>query len=240
MQQSTLEISAAVVIAGGSGKRHRSRAGMLQLPSGELFVAYRTGWDMFGTPHGALVGTWSQDGGHTWEEALPLLAEPGWDWFGAQRLLMLPDQSLVMLAGKARWRTDQFLTFSTRSTDGGRTWRSIGPPIEVFRCGTEPYGQGLVQPFSREILALGFQGSDEPGANAAAAIAFSADAGKTWGDRVIIAAAAGIDFRDTRAHPAAGWALDGAHPHRPTALRDLPVPFRRWGSALGAGSAGRI
>ena len=79
MQQRTLEISAAVVIAGDSGKRHRSRAGMVQLPSGELFVAYRTGWDMFNTPHGALVGTWSGDGSHTWEEALPLLAEPGWD-----------------------------------------------------------------------------------------------------------------------------------------------------------------
>ena len=196
MQQRTLEISAAVVIAGGSGKRHRSRAGMVQLPSGELFVAYRTGWDMFNTPHGALVGTWSQDGGHTWKEALPLLAQPGWDWFGAQRLLILPDQSLVMLAGKARWGTDQFLTFSMRSSDGGRTWGCLGPPIEVFRCSTEPYGQGLMQPFPREILALGFQGSDEPEANAAAAIAFSADAGKTWGDRVVIAAAAGIDFRE--------------------------------------------
>ena len=109
---------------------------------------------------------------------------------------MLPDQSLVMLAGKARWGTDQFLTFSMRSSDGGRTWGCLGPPIEVFRCSTEPYGQGLMQPFPREILALGFQGSDEPEANAADAIAFSADAGKTWSDRVVIAADDGIDFRE--------------------------------------------
>ena len=127
-----LAITGEVVVAGGGSKRHRSRAGAAVLADGSLFVAYRVGRNMFQEAHGAVVATRSADGGATWEEPTPLLAEPGWDWFGAQRLLQLDDGTLLMLAGKARWNSDRFHTYAIRSSDGGRTWDPPGPEIRVF------------------------------------------------------------------------------------------------------------
>ena len=138
-----LEVVEEVVVAGGLGRRHRSRAGLQRLSDGTLFAAYRVGWDMFAEPHGAVVGTWSQDGGLTWEEPLPLLAEPGWDWFGAQRLAQLPGGVLLMLAGRARWQGGDFATVTILSDDGGRTWEGVGPEIQVFPLDSEPYGTGV-------------------------------------------------------------------------------------------------
>lgn len=116
-----LEIADEIVIAGSQSHRHRSRAGIISLPNEELFVAYRVGWDMFNISHGAIVGTWSKDEGRTWEEPMPLIAEPGWAWLGAQRILQLSDQSLVMLLQKSNWDNGRFTIYSTRSSDGGRT-----------------------------------------------------------------------------------------------------------------------
>ena len=73
-----LAITGEVVVAGGGSKRHRSRAGAAVLADGSLFVAYRVGRNMFQEAHGAVVATRSADGGATWEEPTPLLAEPGW------------------------------------------------------------------------------------------------------------------------------------------------------------------
>ena len=47
MKDAPIEIVDEVVIAGGSPRRHRSRAGLQLLQSGELFVAFRVGWDMW-------------------------------------------------------------------------------------------------------------------------------------------------------------------------------------------------
>ena len=151
---------------------------------------------MFDIPHGGVVGTWSRDGGHTWEEFLPIVAEPGWDWFGAQRLLRLGDGTLLMLVGKARWNTDLFLTFSSRSRDGGRTWEEIGPEINMFRVGSEPYGQGITQGLSGNRLMLGFQGADGKDALGKVGAAFSSDEGRTWTDLTVIASEPGIHFRE--------------------------------------------
>ena len=151
-----LAIAGEVVVAGGGSKRHRSRAGAAVLADGSLFVAYRVGRNMFQEAHGAVVATRSADGGATWEEPTPLLAEPGWDWFGAQRLLQLDDGTLLMLAGKARWNSDRFHTYAIRSSDGGRTWDPPGPEIRVFAAFSEPYGQGVVHgvPDGRLLLVF--------------------------------------------------------------------------------------
>lgn len=192
----SLEIVDEVVIAGGSQKRHRSRAGVQLIAGDELFVAFRIGWDMFNISHGGVVGTWSSDGGRTWEEVLPLVAEPGWDWFGAQRLLRLSDGSLLMLAGKARWNTDLFLTYSIRSRDGGRTWEEAGREIKMFDAFSEPYGQGVIEGLAGGRLMMGFQGTDTKDESAKVGVAFSTDDGTSWSDRSVIASEPGIDFRE--------------------------------------------
>ena len=196
MTDKPIEVLNTVVIAGGPPKRHRSRAGLQQLQNGELFVAFRVGFDMFDIPHGAVVGTWSGDGGNTWEGSMPLVAEPGWDWFGAQRLLRLADGSLLMLVGKAQWNTNRFLTFSSRSTDGGRTWEELGPEINMFKFFSEPYGQGITQGLSGNQLMLGFQGADGKDQPEKVGAAYSFDEGRTWKNLAVIASEPGINFRE--------------------------------------------
>lgn len=196
MEAAPVEVVDEVVIAGGPDQRHRSRAGLQRLPNGELFAAFRVGWDMYASPHGAIVGTRSRDGGHTWDAPLPVVAEPGWDWFGAQRMLQLADGSLVMLPGKARWNTELFFAFSTRSRDGGRTWEEMGPDIRVFGHGSEPSGRGITEGPADNRLMLGFHGADERDGPAVAGVAFSADEGRTWSDRVVVAGEPGKHFRE--------------------------------------------
>ena len=191
-----LAIVGEVVVAGGVSKRHRSRAGAAVLADGNLFVAYRVGRNMFQEAHGAVVVTRSADGGQTWEEPAPLLAQPGWDWFGAQRLLQLGDGTLLMLAGKARWNSDRFHTYAVRSSDGGRTWDPPGPEIRVFAAFSEPYGRGVVRGLPEGRLLLGFQGSDTPGEPNLAAIAFSRDRGATWSERVLLSDDATLELRE--------------------------------------------
>ena len=191
-----LTVRGEVVVAGGGSKRHRSRAGAAVLADGGLFVAYRVGRNMFQESHGAVVATRSADGGSTWDEPLPLLAEPGWDWFGAQRLLQLADGTLLMLAGKARWNSDRFHTCAVRSSDGGRTWEPPGPEIRVFAAFSEPYGQGVVRGLPEGSLLLGFQGTDTPGEPNLAAIAFSRDRGDTWSERVLLSDDAALELRE--------------------------------------------
>ena len=191
-----LAITGDVAVAGGGTKRHRSRAGAAVLADGTLFVAYRVGRNMFEESHGAVVATRSADGGDTWEEPVPLLAEPGWDWFGAQRLLQLGDGTLLMLAGKARWNSDRFHTYGVRSSNGGRTWEPLGPEIRVFAAFSEPYGQGVVRGLPDGRLLLGFQGSDTPGVPNQAAVAFSRDRGATWSERVLLSDDAALELRE--------------------------------------------
>ena len=162
----------------------------------DVFAAFRVGWDMFDIPHGGVVGTWSGDDGNTWDEPLPLIFEPGWDWFGAQRMLQLSDGNLLMLLGKARWNTDLFFTFSTRSGDGGRTWEEIGLDIKMFNIGSEPYGQGIAGEPAAGRLMLAFQGADEENTPARVGVAFSSDEGRTWSELVIIASESGLSFRE--------------------------------------------
>jgi hypothetical protein len=193
-----LEIFEEVVVAGGASSRHRSRAAVQRLPNGELLVAYRVGWDMFqpDRDHGAVVTTRSIDGGNTWDEAMPVAAEPGWDWFGAQRLLQLSDGTLLMFLGKAQWGANAMHSYCVHSTDGGRLWSPLGPDIKLLRAWTEPYGQGMAHELSDGRLMMGFQGADSPDAPSRLIVAFSEDRGMTWSDPVDVASDPTLKFRE--------------------------------------------
>ena len=218
-----LSVTGEAVVAGGASKRHRSRAGAAVLADGSLFVAYRVGRTMFQESHGAVVATRSADGGATWDEPTPLLAEPGWDWFGAQRLLQLDDGTLLMLAGKARWNSDRFHTYAIRSSDGGRTWHPPGPEIRVFAAFSEPYGRGVVRGLPDGRLLLGFQGTDTPGEPNLAAIAFSRDRGDSWSERVVLSHDATLELREPDTLPLADGRLL-------TVLRSDAAPYASYQS----------
>ena len=196
MKKKPVEIIDEIVIAGGPSKRHRSRAGLQCLPDGELFVAYRVGWDIFNISHGAVVGTWSQDGGRSWEEPMALIAEPGWAWLGAQRILQLADGQLVMLLQKSNFDIGRYTVHSTISTDHGRTWAEIGPAIHTFKDWNEPSGSGITQGLSDNKIMIAFQGANVKGALSEVGIAVSSDKGKIWSDLVVVASNSELNFRE--------------------------------------------
>ena len=235
-----LAIVGEVVVAGGGSKRHRSRAGAAVLADGNLFVAYRVGRNMFQEAHGAVVVTRSADGGQTWEEPAPLLAQPGWDWFGAQRLLQLDDGTLLMLAGKARWNSDRFHTYAVRSSDGGRTWDPPGPEIRVFAAFSEPYGRGVVRglpggPPGAGIPGQRHAGRAQPGRNRILPRPRCHLVGAGTAERRRHAGAA-------RARYPAPPGREAAHraAHRRTALRLLPVLLGRCRQELVAAGRDRF
>jgi len=196
MKENPIEIIGEVIIAGRSSKRHRSRAGLQCLPDGELFVAYRIGWDIFNLSHGAVVGTWSQDNGRSWEEPVALIAEPGWAWLGAQRILQLSEGQLVMLLQRANFDTGHFTIHSTFSSDHGRTWDKIRPAIHIFKDWNEPSGQGITRGCPDDKIMIAFQGADMKDAPTEVGVAVSADKGETWNNLVVIASNSEINFRE--------------------------------------------
>jgi len=196
MKKDPIEIIDEVVIAGGPYKRHRSRAGLQCLPDGELIVTYRIGWDMFNFSHGAIVGTWSQDGGHIWEEPMALIAEPGWAWLGAQRILQMSDGQLIMLLQKSNFDTGRFTIFPTFSSDHGRTWERIGSAIHVFKNWNEPSGQGITQGLPDNNIMIAFQGADIKDAPSEVSVAVSVDNGASWNKISVIASNSKLNFRE--------------------------------------------
>ena len=221
-----IAIADEVVIAGGRTMRHRSLPGALCLPNGELLVAFRSGTDKFVTDDGAVVLVRSMDGGRTWSDAIPLMAEPGWDCFGGSRLVQVKDGSLLMLVGKARWIRDETPsgdTFETHSSaqptgtmpsagHGGETRREIHNYAVHSSDGGRTWSElgpsinlfgSWTEPYARRTIKLedgrlmiGFHGSDQAHTASRAGVAFSEDRGRTWTDFVTVASEPGVYFHE--------------------------------------------
>ncbi len=131
-----------------------------------------------------------------WETPQPVVAEPGWDWFGAQRLVQFDDGGLLLLAGRARWEAGDFETIPLRSDDGGRTWERDDGAIEVFPLESEPYGRGAGERSAEGQLLMGFHGRERADGSVVAGIAVSKDQGRSWNDCILIGARRGLDFRE--------------------------------------------
>ncbi|MBI2193847.1 MAG: exo-alpha-sialidase [Planctomycetes bacterium] len=189
-----IEILERTVVAGGGPPRQRDFCSMASLPDGELLVAYRQGVGPDRASNGAILLTRSRDG-RTWEEPVPVFAEPGWDCAGMSGLRLLPDQSVVLFAGKFKVTPGQGMVsqlnhghcFLARSEDGGRTWSELSPEIRLFPDFTDFTAHGVV-PLTRDgRLILGVVGSRAGYSGWATGVVTSSDSCRSFRDLVVIA-----------------------------------------------------
>ena len=204
MNNPMLTVLDQVVIAGGREPRSRVFAGVQLLADGELLVGFRQGSDHLVTDDGAVLMTRSTDSGRTWSDPQPIVALPGWDCAGGNRIALLPDRSLLMFVFQARWRpTDSGLpereahVYPTRSDDGGRTWTTFGPELQLFSGWTEPYAHGSMHVTADGSWLLPVHGADCLGGKTYSTVAASTDYGRTWNRRAIVAAADDTNFYET-------------------------------------------
>ena len=182
-----------VLIAGGPEPRSRALAGVQLLPNGGLLVGYRLAsrhpvgdHDMI--DDGAVVTTRSTDGGRTWSEPHPVAALPGWDCSGGNRMVLTPDGELVMFVMKARRvGMPESHVHPIRSVDAGLTWGPLGQELTLFGAFTEPHVMGNALVTRDGDWMLPIYGADEPGGDTYAAVAFTSDMGRTWGNKTVVA-----------------------------------------------------
>src|SRR5881396_3336717 len=75
-----LELLAAQTLFRSAAVRHRQAGSLIRLDSGRLLLAFRlaTGGPVRRND-GAVMLTYSDDGGEHWDDPTPLYAYPGWD-----------------------------------------------------------------------------------------------------------------------------------------------------------------
>lgn len=204
MSGEILQVVGEVVIEAGGEPRSRNFAGVQLLPDGSLLVGYREGSNHLITDDGAVLTKRSIDGGRTWGQRRSVVAIPGWDCAGGNRIVQLPDHTLLMFVFQARWineadgsKVREAHVFPTRSTDGGWTWSAFGPEVRLFNGWTEPYAHGQMQVLPDGRWVIPVHGADRLGGVTYSTVAFSSDGGLTWGDRVVIAKDKEISFYES-------------------------------------------
>ncbi|MBI2193846.1 MAG: exo-alpha-sialidase [Planctomycetes bacterium] len=203
LRDAPLEMLDRVVIAGSPARRQRGSTSMLQFPSGELLLLYRLAVGVNRSSNGAVMITRSKDG-NTWEEAVPIYAQPGWDCGGMSGFRLLPDQSVVLFLARMRVtpvsgmisKITETHTYQTRSADGGHTWTELSEEIRVFPAITEFWGHGPVMKLDDGRLLLGVIGTQFEYERWASAVVTSTDNGRSFHDLRIIADRPGPDFCD--------------------------------------------
>jgi hypothetical protein len=142
-----LELLDAQTLFATGAPRRRMAGGLARLPSGRLLLTFAFG-PMPRRNDGAVMRSWSDDGGRTWAEPLPLLAAPGWDCYPMARAGAIADDHLRLFVGRVRftpalggkqpfaaWRASYL-----DSRDGGETWSDLAPDLALYPAWTEVYG----------------------------------------------------------------------------------------------------
>jgi hypothetical protein len=143
-----LEVESAHVLFDGPSIRRRGFPSIVRLPTGRLLLAFEAGTGPEPRDDAAVLISWSDDDGTTWDEPFPVFANPGWQSLPMGGLAHLGGERVRLIVGRIKSDptlpgdepiTDWF-TGAIDSTDGGRTWSEIGDEIRLFPCWTEPYG----------------------------------------------------------------------------------------------------
>ena len=200
-----VEILNRVIIAGDKEPRSRALAGLQLLGNGDLLVGYRYASNHPVGNHekiddGTVMTTRSTDNGYTWNTPRPVVAIPGWDCGGGNRIIQTPDGNLMMFVFQARRANltyPESHVYPSLSVDSGHTWGPFGAEVTLFSQWTEPHAIGsmpILQDGRWMMSVYGADGSDSP---TYTGVAFSSDKGLTWDNLSIIAKNPDISFYET-------------------------------------------
>jgi len=150
-----LEVLEARTLFRSPAIRRRGAASLRRLGSGRLLMTFLMGTGPAHMNDGAVMLTYSDDEGRTWDEPFPIYAYPGWDSLPLGGIAHIRDDLLHLVLGRVRY--DESLggdepfagwwVAITESRDGGRSWSEVGPEPHLYPEWTEFYGTS--NPFRR-------------------------------------------------------------------------------------------
>lgn len=143
-----LEVEWSRVLFEGPSIRRRGFPSIRRLPTGRLLLAFEVGTGPEPRNDAAVMISYSDDEGVTWDDPVPLFANPGWQSLPMGGLAHLGGDRLRLIVGRLKVDPDlpgdepitEWFTGAIDSADGGRSWSEIGDEIRLFPCWTEPYG----------------------------------------------------------------------------------------------------
>lgn len=145
---SPIELVEARPLFRTSAIRQRNVGSLARLESGRVLLAFRLGTGPVRANDGAVMLTWSDDNGQTWDDPRPIYAHPGSDGLLMGGLTRFSDDHIRLILGRITIDlslggpepVSDWAIFATTSHDGGRSWSEPGPEIRLFPCWSELYG----------------------------------------------------------------------------------------------------
>jgi hypothetical protein len=201
---SPIEVVESRPLFGSAAIRQRGCGSLVRLDSGRLLLAFRMGTGPQRRNDGAMLLSYSDDDGRSWDEPYPIYVHPGWDCLPMGGLVRFSDEAIRLIVGRIKFdpslggdepMSDWCVT-SLESRDGGATWSELGPEIRLFPGWTELYGASNPHPLAdgRYLLAcMGTLGRDR---DWRAGVTVSDGRGHELSAPVIIAAAPDRNFSD--------------------------------------------
>ena len=189
----------------GPSSRRRGFPSLVRLPQGRLLLAFMSGTAPEARDDAAVMLSFSDDDGTTWDEPFPLYASPGWNSLPMGGLAHIDGDHVKLMLGRVKQDlslpgdepiTDWFMA-AIDSRDGGRSWSDIGPEIDLFPCWTEMYGASNPHCLSDGRLMWAVIGTVGRDIQWQSAVTFSDPDGDTFSPPVLIGAAADRNFADT-------------------------------------------
>jgi hypothetical protein len=189
--------------------RRHGCASLRRLGNGRLLMAFMAGTGPQHVNDGAVMLTWSDDEGRTWDEPFPVYAVPGWDSLPLGGIAHIRDDLLQLVVGRVRYDPSLggdepfggWFMGSTTSTDGGVTWSEVGPDIRLWPEWTELYGTSNPHRLSDGRLAWAVMGTLGRDREWQAGVTFTGPEGAVDGvgfsPPVVIAADPTKNFADT-------------------------------------------
>ena len=131
--------------------RRHGCASIRRLVNGRLLMAFMAGTGPEHVNDGAVMLTWSDDDGRTWDEPFPVYAVPGWDSLPLGGIAHIRDDYLQLIVGRVRYEPalggDEpfggWFMGSTTSRDGGRSWSEVGEEIRLWPQWTEKWNKEM-------------------------------------------------------------------------------------------------
>ena len=186
--------------------RRHGAASLRRLGDGRLLMAFMAGTGPRHVNDGAVMLTWSDDEGRTWDEPFPVYAVPGWDSLPLGGIAHIRDDLLQLVVGRVRYDPSLggdepfggWFIGSCESRDGGRSWSEVGAEIRLWPEWTELYGTSNPHRLSDGRLAWAVMGTLGRDREWQAGVTFTGpDGGDHFSAPVVIAADPARNFADT-------------------------------------------